>query len=44
MYAGCTRIHAILMRIYIRPSHACIVSERLNLSSKFFHHKIASSF
>ena len=26
------------------PSHACIVSKRLNVSSKFFHHLIGPSF
>ena len=26
------------------PSHACIVSKRLNLSSKFFHYLIGPTF
>ena len=28
------------VRLSVRPSHACIVSKRLNVSSKFFHHLI----
>ena len=28
----------------VRLSHACIVSKRLNVSSKFFHHLIGQSF
>jgi len=42
--------HAMLSAVYATPipsvclSHACIVSKRLNVSSKFFHHLIGPSF
>ena len=32
------------VRPSVRLSHACIVSKRLNVSSKFFHHQIGPSF
>ena len=32
------------VRLSVRPSHACIVSKRLNVSSKFFHCLIGPSF
>ena len=32
------------VRLSVRPSHACIVSKRLNISSKFFHGLIGPPF
>ena len=31
-------------RLSVRPSHAYVVSKRLNLSSKLFHHLMGPSF
>jgi len=36
--------HANSVRPSVCLSHACIVSKRLNVSSKLFHHPIGPSF